>query len=215
MHPKIHAQTQPDKPAVIMATSGETVTYREREARPNQGAHLFRTLGLKVGDVAAILMDNHPRFLEVAWAAQRAGLYYTCISSKLAAGEIEYIVKDSGSQALIASPGVGAALDDLPPLVPGVKLYMVGQARGPYESYGAAIAAFPTTPITDEAAGSEMLYSSGTTGRPKGVKPPLTGEPLDAPNSLTDRAQALFEVRPGDVYLSPAPLYHAAPLRYS
>jgi long-chain acyl-CoA synthetase len=215
MHPKIHAQTQPDKPAIIMATSGETVTYRQLDERSNQGAHLFRSLGLKRGDVVAILMDNHPRFLEAAWAAQRAGLYYTCISSKLSAGEIEYIVGDSGAQALIASPGVGRALDELPPLIPGVKLYMVDTAPAPYENYEAARGAFPTTPIADEAPGMEMLYSSGTTGRPKGVKPPLTDDPLDAPNSLTDRAQALFQVRPGDTYLSPAPLYHAAPLRYS
>ena len=124
MHPAIYAKTDPDRAAFIMAGSGETVTYRQLEERSNQGAHLFRSLGLKAGDGVALFMDNHPRFLEIAWAAQRCGLYYTCISAKLSAGEVEYIVGDCGAQMLIASPGVSATIDELPGVLSGVKLYI-------------------------------------------------------------------------------------------
>lgn len=214
MHPSHHAKSHPERAAYIMASSGETVTYGELEARSNQGAHLFRQLGLKAGDVIAILMENHPRFFEVAWAAQRAGLYYACISSKLTAGEIEYIMGDCAAQVLITSAGVGPVVDELPALSPGVKLYMVGEARAPYESFEAARAAMPETQIADETAGADMLYSSGTTGRPKGIKPPLTGGPIDAPNALSMMAEHMFGFPPNGTYLSPAPLYHAAPLRW-
>jgi long-chain acyl-CoA synthetase len=215
MHPTVHAKTNPDKAAYVMAGSGEVVTYRQLDERSNQGAHLFRSLGLKPGDVIALCLDNHPRYFEIAWAAQRAGLYYTCISSKLTAGEIEYIVGDCEAQVLITSAGVGPVVDELPGVLPSrVKLYMVGEARPPYESFEAARAGFPTTPIADETAGSDMLYSSGTTGRPKGVKPALTGAKIDEPNALVMMTSGLFGFPPGCTYLSPAPLYHAAPLRW-
>ncbi|OHB27624.1 MAG: acyl-CoA synthetase [Phenylobacterium sp. RIFCSPHIGHO2_01_FULL_69_31] len=214
MHPATHAKTHSDRAAYIMAGSGETVTYRQLDERSNQGAHLFRSLGLKPGDVIALLMDNNPRYFEIAWAAQRSGLYFTCISSKLTAGEVEYIVGDCGAKALITSPGVGAVVDELPGVLKGVKLYMVGEARSPYESFEAARAGFPTTPIADETAGSDMLYSSGTTGRPKGVKPALTGAAIDEPNALVMMTQGLFGFPEGCTYISPAPLYHAAPLRW-
>jgi long-chain acyl-CoA synthetase len=214
MHPANHAQTNPDRAAYIMAGSGETVSYRELDERSNQGAQLFRSMGLKTGDVIAILMENHPRFFEIAWAAQRAGLYYACVSSKLTAGEVEYIMKDCEAKVLITSAAVGPVVDELPPLLPGVKLFMVGEPRAPYESFEAARDVHPSTPITDESGGADMLYSSGTTGRPKGIKPPLTGAPIDAPNPLAMMAQMLFGFQNDSIYLSPAPLYHAAPLRW-
>ena len=215
MHPATHAKTHPDRAAYIMAGTGETVTYRELDERSNQGAQLFHSLGLKAGDVIAILLENHPRYFEIAWAAQRAGLYYTCISSKLTAGEVEYIVGDCGAQLLVTSQGVGPVVDELPALLKGVKLYMVGEPKAPYESFEAARAGFPTTPIADETAGSDMLYSSGTTGRPKGIKPPLTGGAIDEPTSLAMMANQVFGFPLDGVYLSPAPLYHAAPLRWT
>lgn len=214
MHPCQHAQTHPDRAAYIMAGSGETVTYKQLEERSNQGAHLFRSLGLKAGDVIAIFMDNNPRYFEIAWAAQRSGLYYTCISSKLTASEVEYIVKDCEAKVFITSASMGAIADEMPALIPGLKLYMCGGARGPYESFEAARDAMPTTRIADETAGSDMLYSSGTTGRPKGVKPALTGAAIDEPNALFMMTQGLFGFTPDSVYISPAPLYHAAPLRW-
>jgi len=214
MHPATHAQNHPDRAAYVMAQSGETVTYKELDDRSNQGAQLFRSLGLKTGDVIALLLDNHPRYFEIAWAAQRSGLYFTCISSKLTASEIEYIMQDCEAKVLITSPGVGSVVDELPALLPGVKLYMVGQARPPYESFEAARDAMPATRIADETAGNDMLYSSGTTGRPKGIKPPLSGGPIDAPNPLAMMAEHLFGFPQDCVYISPAPLYHAAPLRW-
>ena len=215
MHPAIYAKTDPDRAAFIMAGSGETVTYRQLEERSNQGAHLFRSLGLKAGDGVALFMDNHPRFLEIAWAAQRCGLYYTCISAKLSAGEVEYIVGDCGAQMLIASPGVGATIDELPGVLSGVKLYIVGEDRTPYSRYEVARDTFPPTPIADETAGTDIIYSSGTTGRPKGIKPPLTGGPIEQPAALAAPLLGLFAFPQRPIYLSPAPLYHAAPLRTS
>jgi long-chain acyl-CoA synthetase len=214
MHPFHHAQNQPDKPAYLMAGSGETVTYKQLDERSNQGAQLFRSLGLNAGDVIAILMDNHPRYFEIAWAAQRAGLYYTCISTKLTPAEAEYIVKDCEAKALIVSPGLDAVAEALAPLVPGVRLFRVDGGKGVFEDFEAARSAMPTTPIADETSGSDMLYSSGTTGRPKGVKPALSGGPIDAPNALQMMAMGLFGFSGDSVYLSPAPLYHAAPLRW-
>jgi long-chain acyl-CoA synthetase len=214
MHPANHAQTHPDRAAYVMAGTGETVTYRQLDERSNQGAQLFRSLGLKTGDVIALLLDNHPRYFEIAWAAQRAGLYFTCISSKLTSGEIQYIMGDCEAKVMITSAGVGPVIDEMPALLPGVKLYMVGEARAPYASFEAARDAMPATPIADQSAGRDMLYSSGTTGRPKGIKPPLTGGPIDEPGGVAVLAANLFGFTPDSVYISPAPLYHAAPLRW-
>ena len=214
MHPYLHARTQGDKPAYVMAGSGEVVTYAQLDARSNQGAHLFRSLGLRAGDVIAILMENNARFFEVAWAAQRAGLYFVCVSTKLTAGEVDYILKDCGAKVFITSVAIGPLIDEIAALAPDLELYAVGGPHVPYADLGAAFAGQPTTPIADETAGSDMLYSSGTTGRPKGVKPALSGGPIDAPNALQMMAQGLFGFSGDSVYLSPAPLYHAAPLRW-
>jgi long-chain acyl-CoA synthetase len=217
MHPSHHARTHPDKPAFIMAATGETVTYGELEARSNQGAHLLRSLGIQTGDAIAIFMDNNARYFEVLWAAQRAGVRFTCVSSKLTAGEVEYIVGDSGSRALIAGAAVADVALEVAPRLAGVKLWMVDGARPPFESFEEARASQPTTPIADESAGSAMLYSSGTTGRPKGVRRAgVAGpQPIDAPNGLATIGQALLGFSPDMIYLSPAPLYHAAPLGWS
>lgn len=214
MHPAVVVEKTPDKPAVIMASTGETLTYRQLEDRSNQGAQLFRSLGLKVGDGIAIFMENNIRFLEICWAAQRAGLYYTCISSRLTAGEVEYIVKDCGAKVLIVSHGLAKVAEEVIPLVPGVKLYMVGGTAPGYAGYEDVTATMPATRIADETSGLDMLYSSGTTGRPKGVRHPLSGLPIDAPNPFLGLVQMLFGIDSNATYLSPAPLYHAAPLRY-
>ncbi len=214
MHPYIHAQSQGQKPAYVMAGSGETVTYGQLDARSNQGAQLFRSLGLQSGDVIAILMENNARFFEITWAAQRAGLYFVCVSTKLTPAETHYILTDCGAKVFITSTAMGPMIDEIAAMIPGLRLYTVGGAHGPYADFEAARAAMPETPIADESAGSDMLYSSGTTGRPKGVKPALNGGPIDAPNALQMMAQGLFGFSGDSVYLSPAPLYHAAPLRW-
>ena len=218
MHPSIHAKTNPNKPAYIMAGSGETVTYGELDARSNQGAHLFRSLGIQAGDAIALFIDNSPRYYEVLWAAQRSGARFTAISSKLTAGEVEYIVKDCEAKAFIAGKGVADVAAQVAPLIPGVKPYMVDGVVPPYESFEAARSKFPTTPIADESAGGAMLYSSGTTGRPKGVRSATATvgpRPIDAPNPLAMMGQMLYKWTPDSIYLSPAPLYHAAPLGWS
>jgi long-chain acyl-CoA synthetase len=215
MHPAHHANNTPDKPALIMAQSGETLTYRQLEERSNQGAQLFRKLGLATGDAIAIFMENNLAFLPICWAAQRAGLYFTCISSRLTAGEVEYIVKDGGAKVLIASHGLAKVAGEVAALIPGVKLLAVDGAIPGYDSYEAATAGMPATPVKDETSGAAMLYSSGTTGRPKGVRAPLSGQPIDTPNPLIALVSMFYGINADSTYLSPAPLYHAAPLHYS
>ena len=213
-HPSIHAQTTPDKIAYRMAGSGEAITYRELDRRSNQGAHLFRALGLKKGDHIAFLMENTLAFMEICWAAQRSGLYYTAISRYLTADEIAYIVKDCGAKVVITSPKCIEAVAPL--LASGPAFYVTGAARDGFNSWDDALAAQPTTPIADEAAGTDMLYSSGTTGRPKGVRRVTAEQSILVPNPFLKYLCAdMYGMSSDSIYLSPAPLYHAAPLRYN
>jgi long-chain acyl-CoA synthetase len=214
MHPSIHSRSQPDKPACIFPASGAVVTYAQLEERSNRAAHVLRTEGLRRGDVFAVCMENHPRFLELAWAYQRSGLYMVCISTKLTAHEVEYIVKDCGAKLFVTSHAMRELAEQLAPLLPRIALYMAGPVSAGYRSWDDACAAQPSTPIEDQSTGADMLYSSGTTGRPKGVKFPLSTEAIDAPTTLVQLAAKLYGVSADTVYLSPAPLYHAAPLRW-
>ncbi len=218
MHPSIHAKNTPDKPAYIMAASGETVTYRQLDERSNQIANLLRSIGLKPGDAVAYCLDNSPRYHELLWAAQRSGLRFTAVSSKLTEGEVEYIVKDCGAKVFVTSKALADLAAKVAPLIPGVKLYMAHGTEPGFDSLEDARDAQPTTPVADETAGSVMLYSSGTTGRPKGVKRIAVEagpQPIDAPNGLTLLGQALYGWTPDSIYLSPAPLYHSAPLGWT
>jgi long-chain acyl-CoA synthetase len=212
MHPGTFAATTPDKPAVIM-DDGRTLTYAELEARSNQLAHLFRAAGLQKGDHIAFVLENRLEVFVVAWAAQRAGLYYTATSTRLTAGELEYIVNDCGARVLVTSAATVDAATAID--APGVELRLLvdGSADG-WQSLDDAIAAHPITPIDDEAQGADMLYSSGTTGRPKGVKVPLPRSPFPAHSAVAALAMMLFGADESTIYLSPAPLYHAAPLRF-
>ena len=214
MHPGIHAAKNPEKPAYIFAASGETVTYGELEARSNQGAQLFRSLGLAVGDHIAIMMENHPAFFTLCWAAQRAGLYYTAISYRLQEEEVAYIVEDCEAKVFITTH----AQRDLAGRLAGrlnVHRFMLDDTVEGFESWESAVASQPATPIADETEGADMLYSSGTTGRPKGIKVSLSGEPLGSAGGLLGLTQALYQMDENVRYLSPAPLYHSAPLRYN
>lgn len=214
MHPYIHARRTPDKLAYIMAGSREGVTYRELDERSNRIAHMFRSRGLKAGDHIAILMENNARFFEICWGAQRSGLVYTTISSRLTAAEIDYIVSDCGARMIITSRALEATAAELRPLLLGVSTrFMVDGTIEGYESFERAVRVFPSTPIADEVAGRDMLYSSGTTGRPKGVKASLTMEKIDEVIPTFDLVRELYGMDETTVYLSPAPIYHAAPLR--
>jgi long-chain acyl-CoA synthetase len=213
-YPREHARSDSGRAACVMAATGEVVTYGQLEARANQGAHLMRACGLLRGDVAAIVMDNNARYFEVVWAAQRAGLYFTCIPAKSTATEIEYILRDCDAKLLVVSAGVAPIAAELSQRLPHLRIYMVGAAHASIASFETARESHPATPIADESAGADMLYSSGTTGKPKGVKLPLSGGPIDTPVPLDGYAVSTFKFRTGCTYLSTAPLYHATPLRF-
>jgi fatty-acyl-CoA synthase len=216
MHPSVHAIDRPAKAALIVAETGETISYAELDRRSNRAAHLFRARGLNVGDTIALFLDNVPQYYDIAWGAQRAGLFYVCISSKLTAPEVDYIVRDSGASLIVASADLGAVAGQLASALADCALFALGGAVAGWERWEDAVAAMPDGPIADERAGIDMLYSSGTTGRPKGVRVALPEDPsIDSPTVLMMLAQHLYGLDGNTIYLSPAPLYHAAPLRWS
>lgn len=198
-----------------MAASGETVSFGLLEARANQGAHVLRAHGVDRGKHIAILMENRREMLEVCFAADRAGVYYTTISTHLNKDEIAYILNDCDACLLVVSDRF---LDILPDLAAEWKdhcqIMVVGNSGGAYTSWSEETALHKETPIGDEAQGLDMLYSSGTTGRPKGIKWPLEETKPGARTMLVDLLNGLFGYGRETRYLCPAPLYHAAPLRH-
>jgi fatty-acyl-CoA synthase len=191
------------------------LTYAELNDRSNRLAQYLQAQGLRRGGHIAILMENNIRFMEVCWAALRSGLYFTTINRYLPADEAAYIVEDCGAQVLVTSfakADVAAALVDLIPNCP--KRLMVDGVIPGWESYEDAIAAFPAEPLAEEFLGEAMLYSSGTTGRPKGILRPLTDATPSEGGELRATRLARYGMTAEMVYLSPAPLYHAAPNAY-
>jgi long-chain acyl-CoA synthetase len=214
MYPGKHAATDPQRPAFIMAQTGAVVTYGELEVRTNRLAHLLRASGLSPRDHYAIFMENSPRYLETCGAGERAGLYYTCINSYLTAEELAHIVNNSEAKILITSEAKRdvalAALKNCPK----IELCLVVDGRGDgkhVQNLDEATAPYPAPPIADEALGTPMLYSSGTTGRPKGILRPLPLQPPSQQLPLFDFLVRLWRYRDRMIYLSPAPLYHSAP----
>jgi long-chain acyl-CoA synthetase len=209
-----HFKIRGEQPAFIMADSGERVTYAELEARANRLAHLLRSAGLKRLDHYSIYMENNSRYIECCGAGERAGLYFTCVNSFLTAEELAYIVNNSQSRVLITSDAKRGIAAQALKTCPKVELCIVADGPGESEKVVGleeATRGLPATPIADESLGTAMLYSSGTTGRPKGVLRPLP-ERLPAQQlPLFDFLQKLWRYREGMTYLSPAPLYHSAP----
>ena len=209
-----HAKARPDDPLIVMATSGEVVTYAEFEAASNRMAHLYRDLGLQRRDHVAFLMENNPRMLECEGGAERTGLYFTCINSYLSADEAAYIVNDSEARVVVSSAYLAGLANQLPALCPNVERWLMvdtDSPQAPYEPYAEATAKYPSDPVADEQLGAAMLYSSGTTGRPKGILRPLPEVHPATPLPLMDFVKFMFGFREHMTYLSPAPLYHSAP----
>ena len=215
MHPGVFAAKDPERPAIIMGSAATAVTYAELEACSNQVAQLARSLGLRPGDGMAVIMENRPELLALAWGAQRSGLQFTPVNWHLTADEAGYMVTDSGARLVVVSHQM-APLAAFLNLAPDVHKLMIGGTIPGWDAYEDTAGIQPTTPIPDECEGDIMLYSSGTTGRPKGIKRPVSGAPLgDHPDIPGHWLRELLGMTEGDVYLSPAPLYHAAPLAWT
>jgi long-chain acyl-CoA synthetase len=205
---------EPSHPAIIMAQSGETITHGELEAHANKIAHLLRATGLKRSDHYAVFMENHPRYIECGLAGERSGLYCTNVNSYLTAGELAYIVNNSLSQVLITSRAHLAVARQALLDCPRVKLCLVVDQPGEGDAVrnlDEATAAFPETPIPDESKGSSMLYSSGTTGQPKGILRPLANTPAREMGPFGAAFAKFWDIQRGEICLVPAPLYHSAP----
>ena len=217
MFPGAHLDTHGDVPALTMAGSGFTQTFSELDAAANRLSRLLRSAGFSPGDHIAICMENHDRYLEVIWGCHYAGLVYTAASSRLQSSELAYILVDCGARGYITSKYKAEQAAEVVEAAPAVELRLMldGTIDG-YESYEAAVDAQSSEPLDEERiAGMDMLYSSGTTGMPKGITRAFPNAPLDTwNNGVTGVCQLLFGVDDTKRYLSPAPFYHAAPLRF-
>jgi long-chain acyl-CoA synthetase len=217
MYPGTYAAEMPDKFAAVMAGTGEALSYGQLERRSVQLAHVLYDLGLRPGDGVALLTENSLRAFEVIWAALRSGLYITAVNYHLKPDEIAYVVNDSGAAALIVSAEQAATATAITTKTPAVKLRLAfgGPVAG-YGGYEDTIASASGAPFADQPSGSAMLYSSGTTGRPKGVRPPLRDAQVSEPGeAIVALAELFFGFNRDTVYLSPGPIYHAAPLAFS
>jgi fatty-acyl-CoA synthase len=215
MTPSWHSHRTPGTPAIIVGP--QTATYAELDDRSGRLARALRSRGVAGGGSIAILMENNRPFLEVAWAAQRSGLHYTAINTHLRPAEVQYVLDDCGAVALVASQALADVVAGLDLSRVPTRVCAAGELAG-FERYDELLAAQVPGPLAGEREGREMLYSSGTTGRPKGVRKPLPaaafGDPSAAPVQVAQAISAQG-FGPGTVYLSPAPLYHSAPLVYS
>ncbi len=216
MFPGTWAQRTPDKPALVIAETGRTTTYAELDERSLRLAHVLADAGLATGDVVALVSDNAPEAYEVYWAALRSGLYVTAVNHHLSASEAAYIVNDCGAKAMVVSAAKAELIEAMADQIDvPVRLAFGGDVAG-CTSYAEALAGASTEPLADQPHGDDFLYSSGTTGRPKGIKLPLLPIQVDEQGyPYVMIFGALFGYGPDTVYLSPAPVYHAAPLRYT
>ena len=216
-YPGAHAQTNPDRVAMTMAGTGDTVTFGELDATANRLARTFASLGLEYEGHVAACMENRLEVLEVAWGAHYAGLHYTFFSTHLTADEAAFIIEDSGSKVVVLTPAMAERL--MPALAElvgdDVTFVSVGGEVEGAQNLDALAAEQSPDPLPGALEGTDMLYSSGTTGRPKGVLRQLTGQPLGTSAGLGLLGELLMGMNTESVYLSPAPMYHAAPLKWS
>jgi long-chain acyl-CoA synthetase len=212
----INEMVDPEAAAVIVYESGATMTFGELETGSRRLARLLRSRGLEAGSHLAVLLDNNLHYLQVCWAAQRSGLFYTPINWHLGPDEAGYIIGDCEATAIVSTARLrdlhtrlGTRLGQVP-----TRLVVDGSLDG-FELLDPALAGVSDEPIEDETEGSIMFYSSGTTGRPKGIKPQRREVPFGTDGSFDLLVKGVYGFEPGIVYLCPAPLYHAAPLGWS
>ena len=205
-------------PAIVLHPSGIEVSFAELEGRANRLAHHLRSAGLKKGDTVAVLMENNQHIHAVMWAARRSGLYYALINTHLKAAEAAYIVDNSGAKALIGSGALRTICEGIAEHLPGDLpdlLMIADDDLDGWLRYPECVADQPDTPIADEQEGDLLQYSSGTTGRPKGIRRDLMNlSPAEAPNLVMPLMTAVGLTGEA-IYLSPAPLYHTAPSFWS
>ena len=212
------ASTDPGRRAVV-EPDGTEITAGALLAGANQLVHGLRALGLQRGASVATILDNSAAMLEVFLAAHQAGWYITPINWHLAAPEIAYILEDSGSQAVIASAKTGeiaaAAVEQSP--VPANARFAVGGAIRGFQPLAALKEGRPTSTPDGRTAGASMTYTSGTTGKPKGVRRPLVDVSPDVVAAQQAMFLALFGILPGSpgVHFVGAPLYHTAVLNFA
>ncbi len=216
-YPGTYSATDPGRPAVIMARDGQVRTFGELEDRSAQFAQLMWAAGLRPGDRVAVFADNNIGYFDAFWGTVRSGLYFTTVNRYLTADEAAYIVNDCGARVLVASLAVAEAAAEMLPLIGDCDIrLMFDAASAGFDSFDDAIAAYPAEPLAEQPRGSTMLYSSGTTGRPKGIKRPLDGTSITEPDLIgAGLVGGIFGIGEGSVYLSPAPLYHSAPLSFT
>jgi long-chain acyl-CoA synthetase len=215
MHLSELAARHPDKPAVIMADGSKAVTFAELEFDSCRVSRLLAGLGVGPGDHVAVLMANRLEYFAVAWGAQRRGAYWTPVNWHLTADEAGYIVEDCGAKVLFASPETAEVAALIAARLPGLTVFVTGTDHPGLRRYEDAIAAQPAGQPPDEVEGMYFFYSSGTTGRPKGVLKESTFPPFGTGVGLELLMQGTFGFGADTVYLCPAPLYHAAPLGWS
>ena len=216
MYPGHWATVFPDKPAAVDAATGAARTYRELNDRSNRLAQLLWRAGLRRGDHISVFMENNLAYFDVVWAAFRSGLYLTTVNRYLTDEEAGYIVDNSESRALVASKALAATATRIPAFAPRCHIWLMADgAEGDFADLDEAIAAHPAAPLAEQPAGGFMLYSSGTTGRPKGIVRPLPEASIDDDdNAVAGLQRALWGFGENTVYLSPAPLYHSAPVGF-
>ena len=216
MYPGYWANKFPSKPAIINSATGEKLTFKQLNDRSNQLSQLWWGQGLRTGDHVAVFLENHISYLEVVWAALRSGLYITSINRYLTTEEAGYILNDCGARSVVTSARLHEATG-LSSYAPQCESWLsIDGGLDGYQDYEESISSFPAEPLREQPAGSFMLYSSGTTGRPKGIMRPLSGKSIDAEDTELGNLQTtLWDFDQNSVYLSPAPLYHSAPLSFS
>lgn len=207
----------PDKPAVIETASGRHVTFKQLNDRSNQLAQLMWAEGLRPGDHIAVFMENHLCYFDAIWAALRSGLYLTTINRYLTTDEAGYILDNCEAKLLLTSKSRSDVAKGLAAYAPRCKTWlMVDGVEEGFDDYEQRLSEHDAVPLAEEREGQFMLYSSGTTGRPKGIKRPLkptqSGEQQVAAGTMQNLLWGFDE---NSVYLSPAPMYHSAPVNFT